>query len=97
MVFEFESDVVNVVICLFLEAPTEKKEETKKEEQVQSEDDLVFVAFARVFSGTVKKGQSLYVLAPKHDPKDAIAKVKSPIFIFSKVTNPISIFEASQN
>ncbi|XP_068693562.1 elongation factor-like GTPase 1 isoform X1 [Montipora foliosa] len=28
------------------------------------------LAFARVYSGTVKKGQQLYVLGPKHDPRE---------------------------
>ena len=37
--------------------------------------DQVFIAFARVFSGTVKKGQKLYVLGPKHDPAKALQKV----------------------
>ena len=39
--------------------------------------DQVFIAFARVFSGTVKKGQKLYVLGPKHDPAKALQKVGS--------------------
>lgn len=38
----------------------------------QSEDTAPtqphFVAFARVFSGTLRKGQTLFVLGPKHDP-----------------------------
>lgn len=29
------------------------------------------LAFARVYSGTIKKGQRLYVLGPKHDPREA--------------------------
>ncbi|XP_060064099.1 elongation factor-like GTPase 1 [Ylistrum balloti] len=32
------------------------------------EPPTVFVAFARIYSGTVKKGQKLFVLGPKHDP-----------------------------
>lgn len=40
--------------------------------QVEEEKDETpkthFVAFARVYSGTIKKGQSLYVLGPRHDP-----------------------------
>lgn len=28
------------------------------------------LAFARVYSGTIKKGQQLYVLGPKHDPRE---------------------------
>lgn len=37
----------------------------------------VFVAFARVFSGTLRKGQELYVLGPKYDPNktNTIAEV----------------------
>ncbi|ESO00697.1 hypothetical protein HELRODRAFT_187216 [Helobdella robusta] len=30
--------------------------------------NTVFIAFARVFSGTLKKGQKLYVFGPKHHP-----------------------------
>ena len=37
--------------------------------------DQVFVAFARVFSGCVRKGQKLYVLGPKHDPAITLQKV----------------------
>ncbi|XP_059490182.1 elongation factor-like GTPase 1 isoform X3 [Neocloeon triangulifer] len=55
--------------------PDPKKEEEQMEEMPG--DDLVFVAFARVFSGTVKIGQSLYVLNPKHDPQEAIKKLNA--------------------
>ena len=48
-----------------------------KQNKLAAEDQLdqVFIAFARVFSGTVKKGQKLYVLGPKHDPAKALQKV----------------------
>nr|CAB3241359.1 elongation factor Tu GTP-binding domain-containing protein 1 [Phallusia mammillata] len=36
------------------------------------EKEQHFVAFARVFSGTLKAGQELYVLGPKHDPSAAL-------------------------
>ncbi|XP_053956195.1 elongation factor-like GTPase 1 [Anastrepha ludens] len=36
----------------------------------QDKGDYVFVAFARVFSGTLKPGMRLYNLAPKHDPRN---------------------------
>ncbi|KAJ9594763.1 hypothetical protein L9F63_013973, partial [Diploptera punctata] len=39
-----------------------------EKEGKESESDVVFIAFARVFSGTVRKEQELYVLGPKHDP-----------------------------
>lgn len=53
-----------------------KLEEKSKENEVnnidgakdEKESEHVFVAFARIFSGTVKKGCKLYVLGPKHDP-----------------------------
>ena len=47
----------------------------KVKEEDNDADKQVFVAFARVFSGTVKKGQPLYVLGPKHDPAKALAQV----------------------
>lgn len=35
----------------------------------QTDDNQqVFIAFARVFSGVVRRGRTLYVLGPKHDP-----------------------------
>ena len=45
------------------------EEETKKPKYTTEQ---VFVAFARVFSGTVKRGQKIYVLGPKHDPAKAL-------------------------
>lgn len=39
------------------------------------EDDDVFIAFARVFSGCLRKSTSVYVLGPKHDPALALQKV----------------------
>lgn len=38
----------------------------------QTEDDDAFIAFARVFSGTLRKGIELYVLGPKHDPAKSV-------------------------
>ena len=80
----------NVIVpCL---RHTEDKIKTEKENGVNisttsqceqnkpaSDDQLdqVFIAFARVFSGAVKKGQKLYVLGPKHDPAKALQKVGS--------------------
>lgn len=34
-----------------------------------SGNDEVFIAFARVYSGTLRKGAKIYVLTPKHDPR----------------------------
>ncbi|XP_062588256.1 elongation factor-like GTPase 1 [Saccostrea cucullata] len=46
-------------------------------ESKDKETDFVFVAFARVFSGTIRKGQKLYVLGPKHDPALISKKINS--------------------
>ncbi|XP_044734864.1 elongation factor-like GTPase 1 [Chrysoperla carnea] len=41
-------------------------------ELVKDDDEDAFVAFARVFSGVLRKGIELYVLGPKHNPADAL-------------------------
>ncbi|XP_020715018.1 elongation factor-like GTPase 1 isoform X3 [Ceratitis capitata] len=46
----------------------ENQTESKPEEVEKS--DYVFVAFARIFSGTLKPGMRLYNLTPKHDPRN---------------------------
>lgn len=47
-------------------------EETMNEideiDEVDTSNDHVFIAFARIFSGTIKRGDKVYVLGPKHDP-----------------------------
>lgn len=40
------------------------------------EDEDVFIAFARVFSGRLKRGSTVYVLGPKHNPEVALHKMK---------------------
>ncbi|XP_072134445.1 elongation factor-like GTPase 1 isoform X2 [Mobula birostris] len=44
-------------------------------EQQESEQKDHFIAFARVYSGTIRRGQKLYVLGPKYDPSEALAKL----------------------
>ncbi|NXK72190.1 EFL1 GTPase, partial [Amazona guildingii] len=36
-----------------------------------------FIAFARVFSGVVRKGQKVFVLGPKYDPAESLHKLSS--------------------
>ena len=38
------------------------------EEENPTEPQPYFVAFARVFSGTLRKGLKVYMLGPKHEP-----------------------------
>ncbi|XP_030832575.1 elongation factor-like GTPase 1 [Strongylocentrotus purpuratus] len=49
-----------------------KVESEEKEEKKTGE---MFLAFARVFSGTIRKGQKLFVLGPRHDPQKALAEM----------------------
>ena len=53
------------------------------ESETDNGEDHVFVAFARVFSGTVRQGQKLYVLGPKHDPAKALQEVSVKNFVLS--------------
>ncbi|XP_038044225.1 elongation factor-like GTPase 1 isoform X2 [Patiria miniata] len=54
-----------------LETGTILLSETTSEEKAEEEGET-FLAFARVFSGRIRKGQKLYVLSPKHDPMKAL-------------------------
>lgn len=39
-------------------------------ESEEVEDKPIFLAFSRVYSGTIRRGQQLYVLQPRYDPRD---------------------------
>lgn len=43
----------------------------------ENEEKETFIAFARVYSGVVKKGQRLFVLGPKYDPAQFLCMVNS--------------------
>jgi len=59
------------------------KAQDKKEEVVVKDNkdvevvqnDEIFIAFARVFSGTIRRGQTIHVLGPKYDPHVAELQV----------------------
>lgn len=40
------------------------------------EEKHKFIAFSRVYSGTIKRGSTVYVLGPKHDPVTIFEKVQ---------------------
>ena len=50
--------------------------EELKLEDLQDTEGTAFVAFARVFSGTLKPGQEVYVLGPKYQPTESLRKLK---------------------
>lgn len=47
------------------------KLDTKSE--VEEEQKQTFIAFARVYSGVIKKGQKMFVLGPKYDPAQGLS------------------------
>uniref|UniRef100_A0A3Q1FDF7 Elongation factor-like 1 n=1 Tax=Acanthochromis polyacanthus TaxID=80966 RepID=A0A3Q1FDF7_9TELE len=50
---------------------------TVKDSKPEEEEELkeIFIAFARVYSGVVKKGQRVFVLGPKYDPALGLSMV----------------------
>jgi ribosome assembly protein 1 len=44
-------------------------------ERTENENDIMFIAFGRIYSGTIRRGQEVYVLGPKHDPSKLSFKV----------------------
>uniref|UniRef100_A0A3Q2PSA9 Elongation factor like GTPase 1 n=1 Tax=Fundulus heteroclitus TaxID=8078 RepID=A0A3Q2PSA9_FUNHE len=48
---------------------------TLKDSKPEEEEELkeVFIAFARIYSGMVKKGQRVFVLGPKYDPAQGLS------------------------
>lgn len=49
---------------------------TLKTVKQEADNKESFIAFARVFSGVVRKGQKIFVLGPKYDPSESLHKVK---------------------
>lgn len=54
-----------------------KKEIEQPVQEQENENDIEFLAFARVYSGTLKKDSTLFILSPKHNPENFIGKVFS--------------------
>lgn len=50
------------------------KDSQAEEDEHQRE---TFVAFARIYSGVVRKGQRVFVLGPKYDPGQGLSMVTS--------------------
>lgn len=42
----------------------------EEEKEEQEEDRVIFSAFSRVYSGTIHRGQKLYVLQPRYNPRE---------------------------
>ena len=50
---------------------TQLKSKDSDQNQDDNQTEEVFIAFARVFSGTIKSGDELFVMGPKYDPSKA--------------------------
>ncbi|XP_010212306.1 PREDICTED: elongation factor Tu GTP-binding domain-containing protein 1 [Tinamus guttatus] len=48
---------------------------TSKAVKQEADNKESFIAFARVFSGVVRRGQKIFVLGPKYDPAEALHKL----------------------
>ncbi|XP_075966032.1 elongation factor-like GTPase 1 isoform X3 [Anarhichas minor] len=57
--------------------------QSKPEEEVEQQ---TFIAFARVYSGVVKKGQRVFVLGPKYDPAQGLSTLPEGVSASDCVT-----------
>lgn len=64
-----EINIEEGVTQMTLEEKEEVECREEEEDSKADECDEVFIAFARVYSGTLRKGAKIYVLSPKHDPR----------------------------
>ena len=62
--------------------PVEDAASAKETETIEPEttDGNMFLAFARIYSGRLKRGQKIFVLSPRHDPKVFLDKVSTTAF-----------------
>ncbi|XP_039758305.1 elongation factor-like GTPase 1 isoform X1 [Pararge aegeria] len=74
---ELKSNVNSESVAKEKESETDSNNAEKcaeDEKEKEEENQTAFIAFARIFSGRVKKGDQLYVLGPKHDPSQVLIK-----------------------
>ena len=69
---------------LILEPANKDNKENENEMKIKPREEMEVpkshvLAFARVYSGTIKKGQQLYVLGPKHDPRESLSDDLAPL------------------
>ena len=65
-----------VCLCCFsLSAKMESLTLKDSKPEEKEEQRETFIAFARVYSGVVKKGQRVFVLGPKYDPIKGMSTV----------------------
>lgn len=63
------TDNVQSIQLTTTEADAAAAEEAAEAADEATTDNEVFIAFARVYSGTLRKGDKIYALMPKHDTR----------------------------
>lgn len=53
------------------------KNKEEEEEEKEAINDTALIAFARIYSGTIKEGKEVFVLGPKHKPRDILDKLNA--------------------
>lgn len=69
--------------------------DSKPEEEEEAKE--TFVAFARVYSGVVRKGQRVFVLGPKYDPAQSLSTVSPPLACCSCFASVLCSHTSSQH
>jgi len=64
---ELEGNSDAPIILTEIQKNAEKNIKSNNEE---NKKDSVLIGFARIFSGTIREGQKIYVMGPKYDPMD---------------------------
>ena len=63
-----------------------------REEEDEEEDKIIFLAFSRIYSGTLCRGQKVFVLHPRYDPHELTLADPS---LSSKEEEPAHVSEAT--
>lgn len=79
----FDVHILRTGLCWSLSETLTLKESQAAQEEAPKE---VFIAFARVYSRAVKKGQKVFVLGPKYDPRKGLSLVSPHSFSHSGQT-----------
>ena len=58
------------------QAERSQSQDSETTTEDSAEDGTAFVGFARIFSGTLKRGDEVFVLGPKHNPQEFKTKVR---------------------
>lgn len=67
--------------CFLLSAKMESLTLKDSKSDEEEEQRKTFIAFARVYSGLVKRGQRVFVLGPKYDPAQGLRMVNAQLSV----------------